>query len=223
MRVLGCPNCAPSTTSGSARLHASASTRSSAPWSSGPRSVKRPRPPRPASTRSGPTRPSASARPPRTSCWPRGCRDWCPAARPGWWCSVTWAPTPWPAGSRSRRTTPGPRGVGSKRSARPRASGCCGWCGANERGAAMALQDGPRSGGSLVGNRRTVRAARRSRAWRAGQLRQVSLSVSTPFAGTVALRLAPDSQVTAPEASLRMYLYWNAVPAGSATLTFHTG
>ncbi len=47
--------------------------------------------------------------------------------------------------------------------------------------------------------------------------------MTLPLDGTVAVRLAPLSQVTAPAASLRMYLYWIAVPAGSATSSFHTG
>lgn len=38
------------------------------------------------------------------------------------------------------------------------------------------------------------------------QFRQVSLSATLPDAGTLAVRLAPLSQVTAPEASLRTYL-----------------
>src|SRR5665811_2493160 len=38
-----------------------------------------------------------------------------------------------------------------------------------------------------------------------GQLLQVSFSVSTPLEGTLPVRLAPDSQVTAPAASLRGY------------------
>lgn len=56
-----------------------------------------------------------------------------------------------------------------------------------------------------------------------GQARQVSLSVTVPEAGTVAVRLAPDSQVTVPAASLRMYLYSNVVPAARATSSFQTG
>ena len=56
-----------------------------------------------------------------------------------------------------------------------------------------------------------------------GQLRQVSASVSVPLDGTVAVRFTPDSHVTVPLASLRTYLYWNAVPAGSATVSFQVG
>ncbi len=59
--------------------------------------------------------------------------------------------------------------------------------------------------------------------WAAGQVRQVSFSVTLPPAGTVAVRLAPVSQVTFPAASLRMYLYENAAPAGRVTSSFHTG
>ena len=56
-----------------------------------------------------------------------------------------------------------------------------------------------------------------------GQPRQVSVSVSTPLAGTVTVRFAPLSHVTVPDASLRTYLYCTVVPAGSVTDARHTG
>lgn len=55
------------------------------------------------------------------------------------------------------------------------------------------------------------------------QARQVSLSVTLPLAGTVAVRLAPDSQVTFPPLSFLMYLYSKDVPAPMETSSFHTG
>jgi len=54
------------------------------------------------------------------------------------------------------------------------------------------------------------------------QLRQVSLR-AVFVEVTVAVRLAPLSQVTFPDASLRMYLYSKDVPSGSSTSSFHTG
>lgn len=57
-----------------------------------------------------------------------------------------------------------------------------------------------------------------------GQLRQTSaVSVTFPEDGTVAVRLAPLSQVTLPCPSLRTYLYANEVPAGRFTSSFQTG
>ncbi len=56
-----------------------------------------------------------------------------------------------------------------------------------------------------------------------GQERNVSFRVTVPEAGTVAVRFAPDSQVTFPAASLRTYLYSKDVPAGSVTASFQTG
>lgn len=57
----------------------------------------------------------------------------------------------------------------------------------------------------------------------AGQLRQVSSSVTVPDDGTVAVRLPPLSHVTLPEPSFLTYLYSNAVPAGIETEPVHTG
>jgi hypothetical protein len=55
------------------------------------------------------------------------------------------------------------------------------------------------------------------------QLRQVSLSVSSPLAGTVTTRLVPLSQVAEPLASMRTYLYSTRVPAGSSTSSRQMG
>ncbi|APU15655.1 hypothetical protein UA75_18625 [Actinoalloteichus sp. GBA129-24] len=55
------------------------------------------------------------------------------------------------------------------------------------------------------------------------QPRQASVIRTTPLAGTVALRLAPLSQVTEPFAPLRRYLYCTTVPAGSETSPVQVG
>lgn len=52
---------------------------------------------------------------------------------------------------------------------------------------------------------------------------QVSLRLTLPVGGTVAVRFAPVSQVTLPAPSLRRYLYWKEVPAGRPASSFHTG
>jgi len=53
--------------------------------------------------------------------------------------------------------------------------------------------------------------------------RHASFNVCDPDAGTVSLLLGSDSHTTAPAAVFLIYLYWNAVFAGSESDTFQTG
>jgi hypothetical protein len=54
-------------------------------------------------------------------------------------------------------------------------------------------------------------------------VRNVSVKVTFPLAGTVPTRFPPLSHVTFPPPSLRRYLYSNTVPAGRETSSFQTG
>ena len=79
---------------------------------------------------------------------------------------------------------------------------------ASPRQATASIESAPVTGApGCLGRQLPTAGEALRRASALGQLRQVSVRVTVPLEGTVAVRFAPDSQVATPDASFRMYLY----------------